>query len=283
MATWIVLQRKDSRYNDELGVAYEYPSHIANGSQIAVDDIVIVVEPKKVNRRYAKIIGWGAIGYIHKRPYFDKKKNKWRTMHMGVYNYYNEVVGGLSYEDIGGDPRNNQQNAIVRIPEQRAQSILNILGAASAKPHNYEPAEEQLLLPFAEEAPIELPEEQWQARKIRQGQTMFRKNMLVLYGAQCAVSGYTPNEVLDAAHIIPYAESEDHDLGNGLLLRSDLHNLFDDGLLRINPDSMVVELSRQLIKSPYQELHGQVLRERVDGTHPSLDALDQHYRAYRTQ
>ena len=281
MATWLVLQRKDSRYNDELGIAYEYPSHIPNGKQIAVGDLLIVVEPKKVNGKYARVIGWGTVGQIHQRR--PENGPSGHTMRMAVYNYYNEVVGGLTYEQIGGDPRNNPRNAIVRIPEQRAQSILNILGAASAKPHNYEPAEEQLLLPFAEEAPIELPEEQWQARKVRQGQTMFRKNMLVLYGAECAVSGYTPNEVLDAAHIIPYAESEDHDLGNGLLLRSDLHNLFDDGLLRINPDHMVVELSRQLIRSPYQDLHGQVLHERVDGTHPSLDALGQHYRAYRTR
>ncbi|MBK9074795.1 MAG: HNH endonuclease [Flavobacteriales bacterium] len=74
---------------------------------------------------------------------------------------------------------------------------------------------------------------------------------MVLYEGRCAISDFTPNAVVDAAHIVPYAETSDHDINNGLLLRADLHNLFDDGLLRIEPVRMRVELSKELTRTPY--------------------------------
>jgi predicted restriction endonuclease len=104
--------------------------------------------------------------------------------------------------------------------------------------------------------------------------------MLVLYESKCAISEYTPNAVVDAAHIVPYADAMDHDLANGLLLRADLHNLFDDGLLRIEPKKLIVELSKELTKTPYASLTGMPLRPRVDGSYPSIDALDQHYHSF---
>ena len=48
--------------------------------------------------------------------------------------------------------------------------------------------------------------------------------------------------MLEAAHISPYAEGGKHTLSNGLLLRSDLHTLFDLGYLTVEPSDMTIRV-----------------------------------------
>jgi hypothetical protein len=57
----------------------------------------------------------------------------------------------------------------------------------------------------------------------RQGQPAFRKQLLVAYKGQCAITGCEVESVLEAAHIVPYMGLETNHPGNGLLLRADLH------------------------------------------------------------
>jgi len=111
------------------------------------------------------------------------------------------------------------------------------------------------------------------ARKVRAGQPKFRRNLLRLYDHKCAVSGGGPEEVLEAAHIDVHANGGINKTANGLLLRSDLHILFDCGLLRIHPESLQVILSEGLRDTGYWPLHGTPLRPRADGSKPSRDYL----------
>lgn len=60
--------------------------------------------------------------------------------------------------------------------------------------------------------------------------------MLARFGEVCAVAGPLPGEMLDAAHLYRYADRPQHRLDGGLLLRRDLHALFDKNLLLIDPD-----------------------------------------------
>ena len=53
---------------------------------------------------------------------------------------------------------------------------------------------------------------------------------------RCAISGEKTLPTLETAHIKPYAESGPHAISNGLLLRSDLHKLFDSGYLTVTPE-----------------------------------------------
>lgn len=55
--------------------------------------------------------------------------------------------------------------------------------------------------------------------------------MLERYGAECCITGCTVDTLLEAAHIIPYRGDQTNDVTNGLLLRVDLHRLFDAHLL----------------------------------------------------
>jgi len=77
----------------------------------------------------------------------------------------------------------------------------------------------------------------------RRGQSEFRKMLIDRYGAQCAISGCRLLSVLEAAHIDPYRGDAHNHSENGLLLRTDLHTLFDLGLLAINPEDWTVHLA----------------------------------------
>ncbi len=111
----------------------------------------------------------------------------------------------------------------------------------------------------------------------RQGQALFRAMLLRLYESRCAISNNNVPAVLDAAHIVPYRGEHTNVAENGLLLRTDLHSLFDQGLIAINPENRGVMVSRSLKNSEYWNLNGLTLRVPVDPiTRPSDQLLEVH-------
>ena len=60
---------------------------------------------------------------------------------------------------------------------------------------------------------------------------------------------------LEAAHITPYSKCQSDELPNGLLLRADIHTLFDQDLIGIDPKTLNVALSPCLRNTSYEELH----------------------------
>ncbi|HEX8915230.1 MAG TPA: HNH endonuclease [Humisphaera sp.] len=62
-------------------------------------------------------------------------------------------------------------------------------------------------------------------------------------------------------------------VGNWLLLRADLHTLFDLGLMRVDPDALRVVLADALRGTDYWQYHGAALRPRRDGSQPDVDRL----------
>lgn len=61
----------------------------------------------------------------------------------------------------------------------------------------------------------------------RRGQSVFRRDLMYAYSSVCAVTGTTASDVLEAAHIYPYRGAHTNRVDNGLLLRADIHTLFD--------------------------------------------------------
>ncbi|MCS6177675.1 HNH endonuclease [Shewanella baltica] len=74
----------------------------------------------------------------------------------------------------------------------------------------------------------------------RRGQPKFRVELLKLYGGRCVITNCETIEALEAAHISPYVEDRSYQLQNGLLLRADIHTLFDLFLISIDPNQRVV-------------------------------------------
>lgn len=128
------------------------------------------------------------------------------------------------------------------------------------------------------EAPDDNPNELAKfAAKVRKGQPKFRKKLMELYENKCALSGWGPPEVLEAAHIYAHAKSGINHSKNGLLIRADLHYLMDAGLLRIHPTTLKIQLNEKLRDTAYWELNGQQLRSCRDGSHPSAEYLKRRF------
>jgi putative restriction endonuclease len=99
--------------------------------------------------------------------------------------------------------------------------------------------------------------------KVRMGQGAFRLKLTEAYHRRCSITGERTLPVLEAAHIKPYTESGPHLLSNGLVLRSDLHKLFDDHYITITSDHKI-EVSQRIRQEfengkEYYQYHGKSL------------------------
>src|ERR1035437_8066838 len=100
-------------------------------------------------------------------------------------------------------------------------------------------------------------------RRVRLGQGAFRVLVTDAYTRKCSITGEKTLPVLEAAHIKPYALAGPHAISNGLLLRSDVHKLFDSGYLTITPE-LKVEVSKRIKQEfengkEYYQFHGKEL------------------------
>ncbi|GAB4159074.1 MAG: hypothetical protein Fur0037_26400 [Planctomycetota bacterium] len=102
----------------------------------------------------------------------------------------------------------------------------------------------------------------------RLGQGVFRLSVTHAYDDACAMTGEHSLPALEAAHIRPFGQGGEHRVDNGLLLRSDLHRLFDRGYITVTRQ-LRVEVSARLRADfengrTYYPLHGQRLRAPKD-------------------
>lgn len=110
----------------------------------------------------------------------------------------------------------------------------------------------------------------------RRGQPEFRQRILQAYEGRCAVTACETVEVLEAAHIVPYFGPASNNPSNGLLLRADVHTLFDLGMIAIDTKRLSVLVS-PLVDRSYAHIVGRTLRETRDRScAPDKSALDQH-------
>lgn len=116
----------------------------------------------------------------------------------------------------------------------------------------------------------------------RQGQPKFRKQLMKAYAAKCAISGCTLVEVLEAAHITPYMGPDTNKVKNGLLLRADIHTLFDLGLISIDPDTLRIRLSSLIQETEYKTFAGKRIHLPGEPTlRPSKAALEEHLKDFQ--
>ena len=117
----------------------------------------------------------------------------------------------------------------------------------------------------------------------RLGQGSFRLLIADAYGRRCTMTGERTLPALEAAHIHRYSRGGDHSLPNGLLLRSDLHKLFDLGYLTVEPTTLKIRVSKRIKEEfengrIYYELDNQALRQPDNQlAFPSIEKLRYHY------
>lgn len=115
----------------------------------------------------------------------------------------------------------------------------------------------------------------------RLGQGAFRVVVTDDYQRRCAITGEKTLPALDAAHIRPYAEGGEHAPSNGILLRRDIHSLFDAGYVTVSPD-LHFEVSNRIREEfengrHYYALHGQLIAAPLAPAHrPDVASLIWH-------
>lgn len=111
----------------------------------------------------------------------------------------------------------------------------------------------------------------------RRGQPQFRQQLLYHYDRRCAISGCSVVEILEGCHIKRYMGPKTNHPCNGILLRADLHTLFDLGLISIDTTAMSVLVSSSLDGTEYEIFRGQRVRlPASEDVAPSIAALDHH-------
>ena len=111
----------------------------------------------------------------------------------------------------------------------------------------------------------------------RQGGPRFRRALLAAYDGLCAVTRYDAPAALEAAHIVPYRGPQTNHITNGLLLRADVHDLFDLGLVAVDAGPMRLILAKELAGTRYERYSGEQLWLPSDPElRPNEEALEKH-------
>lgn len=122
----------------------------------------------------------------------------------------------------------------------------------------------------------------WAEVRRRQGQPAFRGALIEAYLGACAITDCRQLDALQAAHIRPYRGPQSNRVDNGLLLRADVHTLFDLGYLSVTDDYRLIV--SPLVQEPtYRGLDGHALRLPADpALKPSRELLAEHRATLRT-
>ena len=115
----------------------------------------------------------------------------------------------------------------------------------------------------------------------RIGQGAFRGIVLQTYERRCALTGGKVLPVLEAAHIMPFARGGEHHITNGILMRSDVHALFDLGYLTVTPEHRILASAKLKDEfnngDDYRRLHGHTIWLPSDeARRPKRDLLAWH-------
>lgn len=118
--------------------------------------------------------------------------------------------------------------------------------------------------------------------RVRRGQRQFREQILANQGSVCAFTGGAPARALEAGHLYSYAQLGTHFNHGGLMLRRDIHRLFDDGLLAVNPSTLRIDVASELSAYPqYARLHDG--RMAVQPQPRQVDWLNKHWAEHRAR
>ena len=115
----------------------------------------------------------------------------------------------------------------------------------------------------------------------REGQQKFRSSLIDAYEGECAATGTNVQEVLQAAHIVPYRGSCSQIESNGILFRADIHLLYDSHLLSVEPDTHRIRLSKKIVNSSYSALRNRKIRIPKDNAlRPDDHRLALHFQRF---
>lgn len=123
----------------------------------------------------------------------------------------------------------------------------------------------------------------------RVGQARFRESVIAAYSNQCTLCRLRHRELLDAAHIVSYAEGGTHLVTNGLSMCKIHHAAYDSNIIGVRPDyvaevraDILDEIDGPMLKHGLQELHGATIHlPRSPANRPLRESLESRYERFR--
>lgn len=268
-------------YPDELGVRYVYDTTVPNGRYVAAGDLAVIRD-----NRYVFGAGWidslegsparkiryrcpncGSTDFKHRSRQrftyrcakcaaeFGDRKEEELAVQVFTANYSRTFrLADRPFPVQALEPAytaRSRQNAIRRLDPVALRPVLEghlVTGEPWWEAH----VREEERIPGGHGAGLS---------KTRVGQQRFREIMLDRFGEACAFTGPQPPGALEAAHLYLYSEHPEHDVRGGLLLRCDLHALFDRWLITIDPDTWSIQIAPELKRYPgLAELDGRTVQ-----------------------
>ncbi|RKH46901.1 HNH endonuclease [Corallococcus sp. AB050B] len=312
---WLVLSLGEEReyrgnqgYADELERLYRYDNFVPNHLQLSQGDLLIICDRKQVLgvSRIVRIEQTEASKTLQRCPKCNVATIKVRkraqpafrcreghtfdtpveervpcTQYVAWFDgSFRPVPAGVPTAHVRrACPRRNGQLAMQEVAysllgDTAAPLIEPLAGLAASVVH------EPLLVQDAAEEPyslndVDARERITRAIRARRGQASFRQKLRERFNDTCGITGCGLVDLLEAAHIAPYRGAKDNHPSNGLLLRADIHTLFDLDLLGIHPETLKVSIHPRGRGMGYDQYVGSSLR--CDAALLSREALQRRW------
>ena|SRR5579864_8094201 len=210
-----------------------------------------------------------------------------------VERWDNHAPDGVVVKVVNRIPLNERQKAVFEITKTAFDRIVKRLasghGSSSVAPDGTAATELSKAASQVDETGYFSPgslkdEREKKLREIveRRGQPDFRNKLITAYGGRCAVTGCDAVAALEAAHIVSYTGPQSNHVTNGLLLRADIHTLFDLDLIGIDPESLSISLAPAIRSTVFAKLQGQKLVLPAKAANaPNQDALIERWNRFR--
>jgi len=304
---------------EDYKVAYKYDTDVPNHKQLARGDLVVLrskqavlgaaeiheIKQSEINKTRQKcpMCGNGYVKLRKTRPELPWRCGSGHEFVEPVQTVekvmgftanlmsYRDGSGGLVISDLKSAAyRPNDQLSIEEIDPSKIQLKLNGTSGEAWQSLFNSFFYESTISPDESDDPSELTkyeasdqDERQQALrniKLRRGQPAFRVALRKRFRDRCVISGCSVVALLEAAHIDPYRGANSNHPTNGLLLRADLHTLFDLFLLSIDPRKLQVCLHPEILTdTSYAKFKG--VKPFNEKTRPSEEALSRHWAAFQ--
>lgn len=215
----------------------------------------------------------------------DEERYPNRVLLTQMEDYLGPPITPKEIEGLIGRNLNQRSSSVLTAAEDLI--LKKLFGGASTRRDDIQDAPE-LDLEYEDLSDSDLEEFTTDRRDVtqvgiylRRGQPAFRKSLLEAYDSTCAVTGSKVLSVLEAAHISPFKGAHTNVVTNGMLLRSDIHTLFDLFHLSVRAD-WSIELAPHLRQTEYEKFHGKRLAlvpARSD-LQPRGDLLEAHHETF---
>ncbi|MFC8530778.1 HNH endonuclease [Nocardia sp. NPDC057227] len=302
---WLVLTKTAyrrlggaSKYDDDPASHYSWDSTVPNHADVAVGDIVLLWN--QIESLGVSVIDHINVGTADKRrarcSHCNSTNLEQRKTMRPIYRCQN-------CKQKSDDPVYEDLNGITTYRSSHEQSWIDLLGeftAAELRSLCVKPKSQNSFRPLRwpdirKEIDARLgggilrPLDSTTAQlrhghatrptRVRIGQRQFREMLLAQFGPRCAFTGDLPAAALDACHLYSYAKVGRHHEHGGVLLRRDLHTLFDRGLVAVDAND-TIDIATDYCRYPtYASLHGQPLTVKISTAQRDWFAL--HWTEHR--